>query len=151
MKKKNKTKKSKSVASPHFGKQRQLQMELMKTELYQNNKSEKVLRKKQLINDYLKRQAKMTDRQEKEEKNKRLEKKHAAIDYSLVGGRRYVNNNSALKKLAKNGRDYSYRHPVIENASLIADNRTKEQQEAFDLKHKPHIIYTPMGGQNKKY
>ena len=40
-------------------------------------------------------------------------KKSAAIDYSLVGGRRYA-PDWALKKLAENGRDYSYRHPTIE-------------------------------------
>lgn len=77
-------------------------------------------------------------------------KKSAAIDYSLVGGRRYA-PDWALKKLAENGRNYSYRHPTIEGINRKAANRTKEQQENFDNEHHPHIIYTPMGGQNKKY
>ena len=34
-------------------------------------------------------------------------RKREAIDYSLVGGRRYA-PDWALKKLARNGRDYSF-------------------------------------------
>ncbi len=68
---------------------------------------------------------------------------------SQSGGRYHV-PDWALRKLVKNGRDYSYRHPTIKNANMKAANRTKEQQEEFDRNHQPHIIYTPMGGQNKR-
>lgn len=126
----------------HFGKTKRAQLELMRDELKHNGKNKKKLINKLLDNGQTKADAKRARNSKK--------KKHETIDYSLVGGKRYA-PAWALKKLAQNGRDYSYRHPTIENAIKRATNRTKEQQETFESKHKPHIIYTPMGGQNKKY
>ena len=98
--------------------------------------SKKEQRHAELVDKNRKQLKKEEEEYRKKKKRRKLE---ATIDYGLE-------SNKTI-----NGRDYSYRHPLIEKAIRKAANRTKEQQEKFDWAHRPRIVYTPMGGQNKKY
>lgn len=133
------------------GSKTRLQIALLKEILNDNGKGKKNKRKGERVDRILNSVAeKKTKNEEIIEKKKRNDRNYAAIENESISGRYHV-PDWALRKLAKNGRDYSYRHPTIAGAIRNAANRTKEQQEDFDWKKKPHIIYTPMGGQNKKY
>lgn len=59
--------------------------------------------------------------------------------------------DTVLGNLLRNGRDYSYTNPVTEAARKARVRRSKEEQDEKNLKERPWIIYTPMGGTNKKY
>ena len=56
-----------------------------------------------------------------------------------------------VKNIEENGHDYSKSDHNITVAKRKAANRTREQQKQFEWKNRPRIIYTPMGGQNKKH
>lgn len=125
-----------------------LQIALVKDILNDNGDGKKNKRKGERVNKILKNS---TEKKTKHEDIKGKEKtKYAKYNNEVVSGRYHVSNQD-LKNLVKNGRDYSCRHPTIAGAKRNAARRTKEQQKEFDWKNRPHIIYTPMGGQNKKY
>lgn len=92
--------------------------------------------------------------EKKDAKSKKVRKNKATttsdVKFTSCLVRNTVANERSKKKLKAKIEPPDI-HSYIENAKMIRANRTEKQKERFDWEHRPRIIYTPMGGQNKKY